>query len=83
MTSFSSFVGIPAPPPAPRHPSGGMSWTKEEEKEAYPPAGFSSQDFPYRDNYPCKSVPVRKFLQVLGLQTFSLYCGRSPLPDRR
>jgi hypothetical protein len=35
---------------------------KEEEKEAYPPAGFSSQEFPYRDNYPCKSVPVSLYL---------------------
>jgi hypothetical protein len=32
MTSFSSFVCIPAPPPAPRHPSGGMSWAKKRKK---------------------------------------------------
>jgi hypothetical protein len=44
---------------------------KEEEKETYPPAGFSSQDFPYRDNYPCQSVPVGKYLQVLDPQIFS------------
>ena len=44
---------------------------KEEEKETYPPAGSSSQDFPYRDNYPCKSVPAGKNLQVLDPQTFS------------
>jgi hypothetical protein len=35
---------------------------KEEEKEAYPPAGFSSQDFPYRDNYPCEEIPVSLYL---------------------
>jgi hypothetical protein len=41
------------------------------------------QDFPYRDNHPCESVPVGKYLQVLALQTFSPHSGRSPLPDRR
>jgi len=28
-----------------------MSWTKEEEKEAYPPAGTSPQEFAHRYNY--------------------------------
>jgi hypothetical protein len=35
-----------------------MSWTKEEEKEAYPPAGFSSQEFPYRDLFTRIISPV-------------------------
>ena len=64
MTSFFSFVGIPAPPRAPRLGLLRRDVVgKEEEKETYPPAGFSLQDFPYRDNYPCKSFPVGKYLQ--------------------
>jgi hypothetical protein len=27
-----------------------------------PLAGFSLQEFPYRDNYPCESVPVSLYL---------------------
>ena len=54
------------PPPAPRHPSGGMAWTKEEKKETYPPAGFSLQEFVHRTNYSCKEIPVGKFLQALA-----------------
>jgi len=35
---------------------------KEEEKETYPPASFSLQDFPYRNNYPCEQIPVSLYL---------------------
>jgi hypothetical protein len=29
------------------------------------------QEFVHRTNYSCKEIPVGKYLQVLGLQTFS------------
>ena len=50
---------------------------KEEEKEAYPPAGFSLQDFPYRDNYPCEEIPARIYLQAAfaGLPGLSFFAA--------
>jgi len=36
------------------------------EKEAYPPAGTSLQEFAHRYNYSCKSVLVGKYLQELS-----------------
>ncbi len=39
---------------------------KRKRKKAYPPAGTSLQGFAHRFNYSCKSVPVRKSLQVLA-----------------
>jgi hypothetical protein len=66
---FFSFLGLRAPPLL-RGWGSPRVVGKEEEKEAYPHAGFSSQDFPYRDNYPCQSIPVGKYLQSRRLQVF-------------
>jgi len=62
MTSFSSFVGSSGAATCSATSLRRDVVGKEEEKETYPPAGFSSQDFPYRDNYPCKSFPVSLYL---------------------
>ena len=59
MTSFFSFVGIPAPQPAPRHPSGGMSWAKKRKKRL-----IHLQVFPHRTFLTGIIIPVSLFLQV-------------------
>jgi hypothetical protein len=41
-------------------------WTKDGEKEAYSPAGFSPQGFAHRFNYSCEEKPAEKHLQVLA-----------------
>jgi hypothetical protein len=46
-------------------------WTKDGEKEAYPPAGTSLQGFAHRFNYSCEEKPAGKYLQVLAPQTHS------------
>ncbi len=39
---------------------------RKRKKEAYPPAGTSSQVLAHRYNYVCESVPVSKYLQELS-----------------
>jgi len=50
---------------------GVIMWTKDGEKEAYPPAGTSLQEFAHRFNYSCKSSPVRECLQTFSSDLFA------------
>jgi len=46
-------------------------WTKDGEKETYPPGGTSLQGFAHRCNYSCEEIPAGKYLQELAPQTHS------------
>jgi hypothetical protein len=46
-------------------------WTKDGEKETYPPAGICLQVFAHRSKYSWEEKPAGKYLQVLAPQTHS------------
>jgi hypothetical protein len=77
VTSFLSILFMGPFGAAPLRGWGGellITLTKDGEKDAYPPAGTSLQEFAHRHNYPCQSVPVGKNLQG-SLDASTLFAG--------